>query len=186
MAHTLRVYKVFTKTGQGPWLRETLPWACRCNKLHSTICTVLPSAFVSWKAWLHNGDAITPLPQWGTPPGSGRDFTTLAAILTRPESLLSPHSLWKPRLGEVPSLAPGHAAWAPGQEAQERSPSLSPDRLPLAAPGSVPGFVVKALGLSLPCLPGLACRPRLVPPPYQAQTPTAAHQPPPGPCSRGC
>ena len=31
---------------------ETLPWARRCNKLHSTICIVL-SEFVSWNAWLH-------------------------------------------------------------------------------------------------------------------------------------
>ena len=30
---------------------ETLPWARRCNKLHSTICIVL-SEFVSWNTWL--------------------------------------------------------------------------------------------------------------------------------------
>ena len=50
-ARTLRVYKVFTKTGQGPWLRGTLPWARWYNKLHSTIYIVL-SEFVSWSAWL--------------------------------------------------------------------------------------------------------------------------------------
>ena len=33
---------------------ETLPWARRCNKLHSTICTVLLSEFVSWNAWLQH------------------------------------------------------------------------------------------------------------------------------------
>ena len=31
---------------------ETLPWARQCNKLHSTICTVLLREFVSWNTWL--------------------------------------------------------------------------------------------------------------------------------------
>ena len=31
---------------------ETLPWARRCNKLHSTICSVLLSEFVSQNSWL--------------------------------------------------------------------------------------------------------------------------------------
>ena len=31
---------------------ETLPWAQQCHKLHSTICIVLLSGFVSWKSWL--------------------------------------------------------------------------------------------------------------------------------------
>ena len=31
---------------------ETLPWARQCNKLHSAICTVLLSEFVSQNAWL--------------------------------------------------------------------------------------------------------------------------------------
>ena len=31
---------------------ETLPWARLCNRLHSTICIVLLSEFVSQKAWL--------------------------------------------------------------------------------------------------------------------------------------
>ena len=31
---------------------ETLPWARQCNKLHSTICLVLLSEFVSRNAWL--------------------------------------------------------------------------------------------------------------------------------------
>ena len=39
---------------------ETLAWAHRCNKLHSTICTVLLSEFVSWNAWLqHTHNCIT-------------------------------------------------------------------------------------------------------------------------------
>ena len=33
---------------------ENLPWAHRCNKLHSTICIVLLSEFVSRKAWLQH------------------------------------------------------------------------------------------------------------------------------------
>ena len=32
-ASTLRVYKVFTKTGRGPWLRGDLPWAHQCAPL---------------------------------------------------------------------------------------------------------------------------------------------------------
>ena len=32
--------------------RRLLPWARQCNKLHSTICIVLLSEFVSWNAWL--------------------------------------------------------------------------------------------------------------------------------------
>ena len=39
-------------------LEETLPWARRCNKLHSTICIVLLSEFVSWNAWLQQGYKI--------------------------------------------------------------------------------------------------------------------------------
>ena len=31
---------------------ETLPWTCWCNKLHSTICAVLLSEFVSRDVWL--------------------------------------------------------------------------------------------------------------------------------------
>ena len=31
---------------------KTLPWVRRCNKLHSTICIVLLSEFVSQNAWL--------------------------------------------------------------------------------------------------------------------------------------
>ena len=50
-AQTLRVYKVFTKTDRGP-----LPWACRCNKLHSTICINLLSKFVSRNMWLQHPD----------------------------------------------------------------------------------------------------------------------------------
>ena len=34
--------------------KETLPWARRCNKLHSTICIVLLSEFVSRSAWLQH------------------------------------------------------------------------------------------------------------------------------------
>ena len=34
--------------------KETLPWARRCNKLHSTICIVLLSEFVSQNAWLQH------------------------------------------------------------------------------------------------------------------------------------
>ena len=53
-ACTLRVYKVFTKAGWGPWLRGDSPWAHQCNKLHSTICIVLLSQFVSWNMWLQH------------------------------------------------------------------------------------------------------------------------------------
>ena len=45
--HMLRVYKVFAKIGRGPWLRGDSALGHRCNKLHSTICTVLLSEFVS-------------------------------------------------------------------------------------------------------------------------------------------
>ena len=48
LSSTLKVYKIFTKFGWGPWLRG----ACLCNKLTSTICIVLLSEFVSWNAWL--------------------------------------------------------------------------------------------------------------------------------------
>ena len=51
-ASTLRVYKVFIKSGWGPWLRGDSAWACWYNKLHSTICIVLLSEFVSQNAWL--------------------------------------------------------------------------------------------------------------------------------------
>ena len=58
-ARTLRVYKVFRKTGQGPWLRGDFPWARRCNKLHSTICVVLLSEFVSQNVWLQHNQIVT-------------------------------------------------------------------------------------------------------------------------------
>ena len=45
-AHTLKVYKIFTKVGQGPLAKEeTLFQTRRCNKLYSTIHAVLPGAF---------------------------------------------------------------------------------------------------------------------------------------------
>ena len=48
----IRIYKVFTKTGQGPWLRGDCLGPAGNNKLHSTMCIVLLSEFVSWNAWL--------------------------------------------------------------------------------------------------------------------------------------
>ena len=54
-AHTLRVYKIFTKTGRGPWLRGAR-WARWCNKLYFTICIILLSEFVSQNAWLQPED----------------------------------------------------------------------------------------------------------------------------------
>ena len=39
---TIKVYEVFTKVGQGHWLSGDSALACRCNKLHSTICTPKP------------------------------------------------------------------------------------------------------------------------------------------------
>ena len=53
-AHTLRVYKVFTKTGGGPWLRGASALGLPENKLHCTVCIVLLSEFVSWNAWLQH------------------------------------------------------------------------------------------------------------------------------------
>ena len=52
LSSTLKVYKVFTKLVGVLGLEGTLPWARRCNKLHSTICIVLLSEFVSQNAWL--------------------------------------------------------------------------------------------------------------------------------------
>ena len=57
---------------------ETLPWARRCNKLHSTICIVLLSEFVSQNVWLQQAAAAaksrqlcpTLCPIEGSPPGS--------------------------------------------------------------------------------------------------------------------
>ena len=37
---------------------ETLPWPRRCNELHSTICSVLLSEFVSQNTWLQHTDNI--------------------------------------------------------------------------------------------------------------------------------
>ena len=34
------------------WSGSTVPWACWCNKLHSTICIVVLSELVSRNAWL--------------------------------------------------------------------------------------------------------------------------------------
>ena len=42
---------------------ETLPWARQCNKLHSTICIVLLSEFVSQNAWLQHYRQINSLLQ---------------------------------------------------------------------------------------------------------------------------
>ena len=44
--------KDFHKRWSGSLAKRRLPRACRCNKLHSTICTVLLSEFVSRNAWL--------------------------------------------------------------------------------------------------------------------------------------
>ena len=47
--------KDFHKFWSGSLAKRSLakrPWACQCNKLHSTICIVLLSEFVSQNAWL--------------------------------------------------------------------------------------------------------------------------------------
>ena len=44
--------KVLQKLGGVLGQEETLPWARRSNKLHSTVCVVLLSEFVSRSAWL--------------------------------------------------------------------------------------------------------------------------------------
>ena len=38
----------------GALAKRRLPWARRCNKLHSTICIVLLSEFVSQNTWLQH------------------------------------------------------------------------------------------------------------------------------------
>ena len=58
LSTTRKVYKVFTEVGQSPWLREALPWPRQCNKLHSTICIVLLSEFVSQNMWLQHCDPM--------------------------------------------------------------------------------------------------------------------------------
>ena len=52
LSSAFKVYKVFTKVGQGPWLKRRLGLSRRCNKVHSTICAVLLSEFVSLGDWL--------------------------------------------------------------------------------------------------------------------------------------
>ena len=44
--------KDFHKYSLRSLAKTRLPWARGCNKLHSTICIVLLSEFVSRKAWL--------------------------------------------------------------------------------------------------------------------------------------
>ena len=44
--------KDFHKCWSGSLAKRRLPWVCRCNKLHSAICIVLLSEFVSRNAWL--------------------------------------------------------------------------------------------------------------------------------------
>ena len=46
--------KGFHKCWSGSLAKRRLPWARRCNKLHSTICIVLLSEFVSRNAWLQH------------------------------------------------------------------------------------------------------------------------------------
>ena len=53
-ACTLRVYKVFTKTGRDLWLRGDSALGLPCNKLHSTMGIVLLSEFVSRNVWLQH------------------------------------------------------------------------------------------------------------------------------------
>ena len=48
--------KDFHKCWSGSLAKRRLPWACRCNKLHSTICIVLLSEFVSQNAKLQHSD----------------------------------------------------------------------------------------------------------------------------------
>ena len=50
--------KDFHKFWSGSLAKGRLPWACRCNKLHSTICIVLLSKFVSWNVWLQQGEKM--------------------------------------------------------------------------------------------------------------------------------
>ena len=65
----IRIYKVFTKTGWGPWLRGDSALGPPVWQLHSTICIVLLSEFVSQNTWLQQPelDALgtSPLLRWG-------------------------------------------------------------------------------------------------------------------------
>ena len=79
-ARTLRVYNVFTKIVRGPWLEETLPQTCRCDKLYSAIHVVLLSDFASRSIWLQQKDMQR------KPSVSGSMSTALKEIL-------SPHGL---------------------------------------------------------------------------------------------
>ena len=51
-------YKRFSQMLVGPLAKRRLPRARRCNKLYSTICTVLLSEFVSRNVWLQHIDQI--------------------------------------------------------------------------------------------------------------------------------
>ena len=54
--------KDFHKCWSGSLANRRLPWAPRCNKLHSTICIVLLSEFVSWNAWLQHDSWVVCAP----------------------------------------------------------------------------------------------------------------------------
>ena len=45
--------KDFHKCWSGSLAKRRRPWVCWCNKLHSAICIVLLSEFVSRNVWLH-------------------------------------------------------------------------------------------------------------------------------------
>ena len=53
LSSTLKVYKIFTKVGQGPWLRgDCLGPTCVINCTPLSVCIVLLSEFVSQNMWL--------------------------------------------------------------------------------------------------------------------------------------
>ena len=54
--------KDFHKCWSGSLAMRRLPWARRCNKLHSTVCIVLLSEFVYQNVWLQHGYIAPPLP----------------------------------------------------------------------------------------------------------------------------
>ena len=82
-ARTLRVYKVFTKTGQGPWLRGDSALGPWCNKLHTTLCIVILSEFVFQNMWLqHSFKDLMNLFMVSNVKGLKKEMATHSSILS--------------------------------------------------------------------------------------------------------
>ena len=133
-APTLRVCKVFTKTGRGPWLRGDSALGPPVYELHSTICIVLLGEFVSRNAWLQQRLCTANAGGTGLVLGRGTKILNVERAINKLQNLapegskINTLSLWWTPVSRTQKLQAGGAS-EPSHRLQTVGRSISWDNL---------------------------------------------------------